>query len=175
MNSIYSGAATLLAGAGTLSTIGTLVFRHRGTDPSIESILEDTRHLSPSGEAALQEVAKEKLLADQLLTPVELSKADRSTIFWNSRIFLCLANRMHREFPEDSEFLAIFDDLQHDHTRMKCLIFLSFVERVIGRLGVCQISEYHRKLLETYGDELDLLGLIAEKCGPEGTAIQAIL
>jgi hypothetical protein len=169
MNSIYSGAATLLAGAGTLGTVGTLAFRNRGTGPSIESILEHVRHLTPLGEAALQQVAKEELV------PVDLSKADRSTIFWNSRIFLCLANRMRLEYPEDSEFLAIFDDLQRDHTRMKCLIFLSIQERIIGRLGVCQISEYHRKLLETYGDELDLLGLISEKCGPEGTAIQAIL
>jgi hypothetical protein len=175
MNSIYSGAATLLAGAGTLSTLGTLVFLHRGTDPSIESILESTRHLSPSGEAALQEVAEEKLLADKLLAPVELSKGDRSTIFWNSRIFLCLANCMRHKYPEDRELLAIFGDFQRDHTRIKCLIFLSFVEQVIGKLGVCQISEYHRKLLETYGDELDLLGLISEKCGPEGTAIQALL
>lgn len=170
MNSIYSGAATLLAGAGTVGTLSTLVFRNRGTDPSIESILESVRHLSPSGEAALQEVSE-----DQPLAPIELTKADRSTIFWNSRIFLCLANRMRHKYPEDGEFFAIFEDFQHDHTRMKCLIFLSFVEQLIAKLGICQISEYHRKLLETYGDELDLLGLISEKCGPEGVAIQALL
>jgi hypothetical protein len=167
MIAMISGAATLLAGAGTL---GTLVFRNRNTDPSVESMLESIRHLSPSGEAALREVSKE-----ETLDPIELSKADLSTIFWNSRISLCLANRMRLKYPEDSEFLAIFEDFQNDHTRMKVLRFLSFVEQVIGKLGFCQISEYHRKLLETYGDELDLLGLISEKCGPEGDAIQAIL
>jgi hypothetical protein len=167
MIAMISGAATLLAGAGT---IGTLVFRNLRTDPPIESMLESIRRLSPEGEAALREVSEV-----ELLPPVELSKADISAIFWNSRISLCLANRMRLKYPEDSEFLAIFNDFQDDHTRLKVLRFLSFVEQVVGKLGFCQISEYHRKLLETYGDELDLLGLISEKCGPEGAAFKAIL
>jgi len=168
MNPIHSGAAALLAGAVAFS-----VFRFRASDKSIETFICSMRTLTPSGRAALEEVCAGPDPA--IRGNLYLSRDDISTVFWNSRLNVRIANRARQCEPEDTELAAIFRILQADHAKLRWQIFLFVIESVVGKLRLGQ-SAYPRLLLWTYGDELVLLSQISEKCGPlEGNAIRAIL
>ena len=165
---MISGAAVLLAGAVSFS-----LFRFRTTDKSIETFIQSMRTLTPSGRAALDEVCAGPDPA--LRGNLYLSRDDISTVFWNSRLNVRIANRARQCEPEDRELAAMFQILQEAHAKLRWQIFLFGIESIIGKVRLGQ-SAYPRLLLWTYGDELELLSQISEKCGPlEGTAIRAIL
>lgn len=146
--------------------------RHRSTDSSMEYFLQQTRQLSPAGKTYLDDVCQHH---DPSEDQISLSRDDVSAIFWNSRLYLCVANRARLRDPEDSELTHIFHILHKDHAKLRLLIFLAIIEHMIGKLGLGRVTMAHRMILWTYGGELYLLGLISEKFGPEGTALHAIL
>jgi hypothetical protein len=164
MNPIYSGAATLLAGAVAFSFL-----RFRTSDPTIENFLNETRKLSPSGRAALEDVC------GQFMSPwddsVRLSRADIAAIFWNSRRFVCFANHARLHLPNDEELVAIFHIIQKEHAKLRWLVLLAIIEQIVGKMGLGRVTMYHRMILWTYGLELNLLDDITQKYGLEGTAI----
>jgi len=166
---MISGAAALLAGAVTFS-----LFRFQNTDKSIETFVRSMRTLTPSGHAALESVCAGH---DPASGPkVNLSKETVFTIFWNSRLHVCLANHARLCNPQDTELGTLFTDMQADHAKLRWQIVLYLIESFVGKLRLGQITIYPLLLLWTYGDELELLSQISEKCGPlEGNAIRAIL
>jgi hypothetical protein len=165
---MISGAAALLAGSVSFS-----LFRYRTTDKTIETFIRSMRTLTPPGRAALKKVCGGPNPSSQ--GDLDLSLEDILTVFANSRLNVRIANRARQCEPEDKELAAIFQVLQEKHAELRWRIFLLAIESIIGKLRLGQ-SVYPRMLLWTYGDELELLGQISEKCGPlEGNAIRAIL
>jgi hypothetical protein len=168
MNSIYSGAAALLAGALASSSISR--FHRRGI--TVETFLRETRPLSESGRVTLHGIRSGKDPASR--QDVHLSKDDLLNIFWNSRQFVCFANHARIVQSEDSEMATMFEIMREDHAKLRWQILLSVIEKVIGRLGLGR--HYTCDLLWTYGEELKLIERISEKLEPmEGHAIRAIL
>jgi hypothetical protein len=170
MNSTIPGAAAILAGA--LASPSISHFRISGN--TVETFLRETRSLSESGLAALHEIRSGK---DPASGPPDahLSKGDITNIFWNSRRFVCFANHARLCNPEDTELGAMFEIMWNDHAKLRWQIILSMIESILGKLGLGQITIYSGLLLWTYGEELELLDQISQKCGLEGTAIRAIL
>lgn len=155
----YSGAATLLLAGAVIIAI----HRRRADDQSIEALISRMRKLSPAGQIALDKVNGVRDAAE----PIELSDEDVRTILYNSRLWLRLANRCRQSQMDDAELQAMFEILQED---------CSATETIVGRLTHGCIPTYARLLLWTYGEELELLSQISDKCGlTEGNAIQAIL
>jgi hypothetical protein len=167
MNPIYSGAATLLAG-----TVAFSFFRFRTSDPTIENFLKETRQLSPSGKASLEEVCDNY---DPSGNAVSLSKGDIQGILWNSRLWVCIANRARLCEPDDQELAASFHIIHKQHAKLRWFVLLAIIEQIVGKLGLGRVTMYHRMILWTYGVELELLEQISKKCGIEGPALQAIL
>ena len=165
---IISGAAALLAGAVAFS-----IFSFRASDNTIETFVSSMRILTPDGRAALDEVCAGPDPTRR--GDLHLSKDDLSTLFWNSRLNVRIANRARLCDPKDRELEAMFKVLQADHAKLRWQIVITVIEQIVGKLGLGQTT-YPRLLLWTYGDELELLNQISEKCGPlEGDAIRAIL
>jgi hypothetical protein len=170
MNPMIPGAAAVLAGASVVT-----VSRNRSNLNTIETFISSMRPLTVAGNTALDEVCRGK---DPNIdpTPMRLSKTDLRTIFWNSRLNVCVANCMRLAEPENLEWAVILRSMLTAHSKTRWLILLSAIELIVGRLGLGQITIYPRLLLWTYGEELELLELISEKCSPlEGNAIRAIL
>lgn len=167
MIAIFSGAAALLAGA----SFATIV-RHRSSDNTVEAFILSHRALTPAVNEVLDAVSK-GLSPKDVLTPIHLTQDDLKDIFWNSRVNVCVANRMRRAEPDIPEWCVILTSMRAAHAKTRWLILLSAIELIVGRLG---LGMYARVLLWTYGEELELLSQISERCSPlEGTAIQAIL
>jgi hypothetical protein len=164
MNLFYCGASLLFAGA-----IPTILLRHRVPDTTIESFLANIRTFSIAGKESFDNV---KNGDDPCDNSVQLSAHDRITAFWNSRLFLRIANRARLSDPLNGDLTAMFEVMQENHSRLRWLLILSIIESFVGKLG---FGMYARILLWTYGEELELLSLISQKCGPEGNAIRAIL
>jgi hypothetical protein len=167
MNSIYSGAAALLAGALASPSISRLY-------KSGITFLRETRPLSESGRAALRDIRSGK--DPSSMPDVHLSNSDISNIFRNSRQFVRFANHARLRNPEDTELGTMFEIMHEDHAKLRWQILLSIREKIIGRLGLGRITHYTCDLLWTYGEEVKLIERISEKLQPmEGHAIQAIL
>lgn len=169
MNPIYSGAATLLAGAATFS-----LFRYKTSDKANGKFMST---LSEQGQAALDLVCSgSNPSSNPSGDEIRVSWKDRWAIFHNSRRWVMATNRARLWHPADVELPILLDFMQEYHAKMRWLLFLVAIESIVGKLGLGSITHYTRELLWTYGDELELLDQITEKCGPlEGRAIQAIL
>lgn len=164
MNLFYCGASILIAGA-----VPVVILRHRSPDTRMEAFVGNIRPFSLSGKESFNEV---KNGDDPCDISIKLSARDRMTAFWNSRLFLQIANRARLCDPQNGNLTAMFEVMQENHSRLRWLLLLSVIESFVGRLG---FGMYARILLWTYGEELELLGIISQNCGPEGRAIQAIL
>lgn len=165
MIAIYTGAAALLAGTVTVT-----VARLRTNDNSIQTLLLGMRQLSKPCQEAFDEV---NAGPDPTGTRITLAWGELPKFFWNSRLWIEVANHMRLAEPDVPEWAAILNSMRVAHAKTRWLILLSAMELIVGRLG---LGMYARVLLWTYGEELELLGLISERCSPlEGTAIQAIL
>lgn len=169
MNAMYSGAATLLAGAATFSLL-----RFRNSAKADDKLMST---LSEEGQAALDLVCSgSNPSSNPSGNEIHVSWKDRWAIFHNSRRWVMAANRARQWHPADEELPILLDFMQAYHAKMRWLLFLVAIESIVGKLGLGSITHYTRELLWTYGDELELLDQITEKCGPlEGRAIQAIL
>lgn len=164
MNLFYCGASILFAGS-----IPIILLRHRSPDTRMESLISNMRPLSPAGKESFNAINNGD---DPSENSVELSASDRMAAFWNSRLFIQLANRARLCDPQNGDLMAAFEVMQEKHSKLRWLLLLSAIESIVGRLG---LGMYARILLWTYGEELELLSIISKKCGPEGRAIQAIL
>jgi hypothetical protein len=164
MNLFYCGASALIA-----SAVPVVFFRHRSPDTKIQEFIGNIRAFSPTGKKSFDAVNAGNAPSEN---PIKLSGRDQFTAFWNSRLFLQIANRARLCDPPNRELAFMFKVMQETHAKLRWLLVLSAIETFVGRLG---LGMYARILLWTYGEELDLLTLISKKCGPEGHAIQAIL
>jgi hypothetical protein len=164
MNLFFCGASLLFAGATPL-----VLFRHRSPDTRMDVFIGNIRPLSVAGKESFNEV---KNAHDATENPIQLSARDRITTFWNSRLFLQIANRARLCDPLNGDLAAMFEVMQETHSKLRWLLLLSVIESIVGRLG---LGMYARILLWTYGEELELLRLISKNCGTEGDAIRAIL
>jgi hypothetical protein len=164
MNLFFCGASMLFAG-----TVPIILFRHRAPDTTIEAFLGHLRPFSLAGKESFDEVKKGD---DPCDISIKLSARDRVTSFWNSRLFLQIANRARLCDPQNGELAVMFEVMREHHSRLRRCLLLTVIESFVGRLG---FGMYARILLWTYGEELELLSLISKKCGPEGHAIRAIL
>ena len=167
---MISGAAALLAGALASSSIS----RFYKSGITVETFLREPRPLSESGLAALKDIRSGK---DPASGPdVRLSKGDISSIFWNSRQFLCFANHARLCNPEDTELGTMFEIMHENHAKVRWQIVHTVIEKIIGKLGLGRITHYTCDLLWTYGEELKLIERISQKLAlMEGRAIRAIL
>jgi hypothetical protein len=164
MNLFYCGASMLFAGA-----IPFFLYRDRTPDTKMEALIGSIRPLSLAGKESFNAVNSGD---DPSENPVALSANDWITTFWNSRLFIQLANRARLCDPQNGDLSAALEVMQEKHAKLRWLLLLSVIESIVGRLG---LGMYARILLWTYGEELEILSLISKKCGPEGHAIQAIL
>jgi hypothetical protein len=164
MNLFYCGASLLFAG-----TIPLILFCHQGPDTKMELLIGSIRPLSLAGKESFSTANSGD---DPSENPIKLSANDLITTFWNSRLFIQLANRARLCDPQNGDLASALEVMQEKHAKLRWLLLLSVIESIVGRLG---LGMYARILLWTYGEELELLSLISKKCGPEGHAIQAIL
>lgn len=164
MNAITSGAATLLAGAVTLSAI------HFKGNKAYPNCLNE---LSDPAKKALKEVCSGPNPSGPKL---EVSKRDLFSIFRNSRQLVMMTNRARLGHLSDEELASLLELLQEDHARLRWLLFIAVIEAIVDRLGFCSVTHYTREVLWTYGDELDLLEQISKIFGTmEGSAARANL
>jgi hypothetical protein len=150
--------------------------RRNSSGKSVETFIRSMRTLSKAGEESMNEVNCGKD-PNKDLTPVHLSRYDIWTLFWNSRLNVCIANLMRVSEPDNPAWELILRKMQAGHGEVcrlaRQMILLSAIKPIVGRLG---LGMYAHVLLWTYGEELELLSQISERCSPlEGTAIRAIL
>jgi hypothetical protein len=170
MTVILSGAAVLLAGV----IISLFALRFWGQRQAIPFLVSHTRKLSDEAYRSMEQACEERLSMGSTL--IVLSLRDRLSIFHNSSLNLRIADRATLAMRTDRDLAQMFANLQEDHRKVRWMLILSPLEWIIGKLGLDALTIYSRAILVTYAEELELLSLVSEKCGPtERAAIQAIL